>query len=338
MRIGVIGTGQIAHENVSALIATGRTQIVALCNRTREKAERFANEYSLQVPVYTDYHEMLKETEMDAVLINTPHGQHAEQFIACCEQGLHIMVEKPLSTCSEDAQRMAEAAKKAGIRACVCHTQRYLAPMMTLRRLLQSEKGRKLGRLRHVSDTINLNYFHDQRPAWFFDAKQSGGGLLMTHGAHQVDRLHLVIGRSTDKVFAHIERSDAYPELDSGYQMMGYCGNVTYLAQCAGYHVPQVSAMDLVFENGAVHFSWKENGVDHIGVSVGNEKQDYTVEPCDFRMEDTYLRQFSAMLDALEGRASDAPTLDEASNVIRTLEAMLLSDREQRPVKVEGNR
>ena len=335
MRIGVIGTGQIAHDNVRALLKTGRAEIAALCNRTREKAEAFADEYSLQVPVYTDYREMLACERLDAALINTPHEQHCRQFLDCCEAGLSIMVEKPLATSSADGLRMLRAAREAGVRAAVCHTQRYLAPMMALRAFLSGEEGRALGRLRHASDTINLNYFHDQRPAWFFDPAQAGGGLLMTHGAHQIDRMHFLIGQPTDTLYAHLEPMTAYSGLDGGSQLMGRCGEVTYLAQCAGYYLPQESALELTFERGSIRFSWKDNGVDRVGVWLGDGGQAYASLPCPFDMEYTYVYQFDAMLDALEGKKSDAPTLEQATEVLLVLEAIRQSSDSGMAARVE---
>lgn len=138
----------------------------------------------------------------------------------------------------------------------------------------------------------------------------------MTHGAHQIDRMHFLIGQPTDTLYAHLEPMTAYSGLDGGYQLMGRCGEVTYLAQCAGYYLPQESALELTFERGSIRFSWKDNGVDRVGVWLGDGGQAYASLPCPFDMEYTYVYQFDAMLDALEGKKSDAPTLEQATEVL----------------------
>lgn len=322
MRVGVMGTGQIAHENVTALQRTGRVQIVALCNRTLAKGEAFARIHGLQVPVYENYMDLLSREKMDAVLINTPHGHHCEAFLACCEAGVNIMVEKPLATTQADGERMAIAAKQANIDALVCHTQRYLAPMLALRDFLECEEARSLGALRHIRDTVDLHYFHQNRPAWFFDPLQAGGGLLLNHGVHQIDRLHVLMGRNTERVYARLEPAEGYPALDGGYQVMGRAGEATYTMQCGGYYLPQESVVQLTFERGSIRMSWKENGLDRAGLWLGTGKEPYKPIPCHYSLQDMYVYQFEAMLDALEGKPSDAPTLAEACAVMRTVEAV----------------
>ena len=114
MKIGVIGTGHIAHTNVVALIGSGRVEISALCNRSAEKGLEFAKEFGLQKSVYTDYREMIQKEDLDAVLISTPHALHCQQFCDCTASGLAIMIEKPLCTTAEDCLEVIDAEVKSG--------------------------------------------------------------------------------------------------------------------------------------------------------------------------------------------------------------------------------
>lgn len=318
-RLGIIGTGLIAHTNVRAIQALERVEIVALCNRTEQKARDFAAEFSLEVPVYTDYRAMIENERLDMVLINTPHAQHAQQFIDCARRGLDILIEKPLGTTAEECSQMCEARKSAGVRAAVCHTQRYLPPMLLARKIC-AERREELGALKHISDVINLHYFHDQRPKWFFDPAQAGGGMLLTHGAHQLDRVHLLCGHASERVFAHFESLPQYPGLDSGYQIMGHAGETSYCVTCAGYPSPHTSDVQLDFERGSLHIAQFANGVEDAGVWLGDQNG-YRLLQNPFADADAYQEQFSALLDALEGKPSDAPTLEEATAVLRALDA-----------------
>lgn len=320
IRIGIVGTGLIAHHNIPALLKTGRAEIVALCNRTREKAEGLAVRYGLEVPVFTDYREMIRQIPMHAVLLNTPHGQHCEQFIACAEQGLSVLVEKPLATSVEDGRRMVAARDGNGVRGAVCHTQRYLAPMMTLRDFLRGEGGEAMGPIRHIVDTLNLQYFRPERPAWFFDADSAGGGLLMTHGAHQIDRVHYLLGSATDTVHAHMEYGETYPGIDTGYQILGIAGDKSYVVSCGGYPGVHTSTLQLTCERGTIRVSLFDTGIEGEGVYVGDAERPFEMLPCWHDPDDAYTRQFDDMLDAIEGRPNGAPTLEEALAVLVVLE------------------
>lgn len=330
MNIGIVGTGLIAKLNVEALQKTGRVNIVALCNRTLEKGEAFAKEHGINAPVYATLEEMLSHHQLDAALINTPHAAHYEQFKLCAQKGVHVMMEKPLGVTGEECQSMVDLRDKHGIRAAVCHTQRYLPLLQAARKLIQDKQG-ELGKLRHITDIINLHYFHDQRPAWFFDPKQAGGGLLLTHGAHQVDRVHVLAGSGTHRVFAWMENLAQYPGLDSGYQMMGVGENYTYTVVCAGYPSPHTSSVQMDFEKGSVKISLFANGMEEYGVYMGNQ-EGYKKVADPLYEADAYVSQFNDMLDLLEGKPSGAPTLEEATHVVQVLDAMKQSQEKLQAV------
>lgn len=324
MNIAVVGTGLIAHTNVEALQRTGRARIVALCNRTLSKAEDFANRYGFTVPCFSDMEDMLGAVPgIDAVLINTPHAQHHMQFEACAKRGLHVMMEKPLGIDAKECDEMIALREKYGIRACVCHTQRFL-PLMQL--ALKTIKENDLGALRHVTDIINLHYFHDKRPAWFLEPDKAGGGLILTHGAHQIDRIHVLAGRSTDGVFARFESLPSHPGLDSGYQIMGTMGDVSYTVGCAGYPSPHTSSVQMDYEKGSVKITLFSNGIEEEGVYMGDQTGFKRVRD-PLEKGDAYRDQFEALLNHLEGKPSNAPTLEEAADVLRALDAARASGK-----------
>ncbi len=325
MKIGVVGTGIIAKTNVEALKETGRVTIQALCNRTLSKGQNFAREMGLDVPVYATLEEMLAKEKLDVALINTPHAAHYEQFKQCAEKGIHVLMEKPLGINEEECKSMIALRDAHAIRSVVCHTQRYLPLMQVTLKTIQ-EKGQELGKLKHITDIINLHYFHDRRPAWFFDPLQAGGGLLLTHGAHQVDRVHVLGGGCTRKVFARLESLSQYPGLDSGYQMMGEAEGYTYTIVCAGYPSPHTSSVQLDFEKGTLKISLFANGMEEAGVYMGDEGG-YTRVTHPLEEADAYLSQFNDMLDNVEGKPSTAPTLEQATEVLKVLDAMKESHR-----------
>lgn len=317
-RFGIVGTGQIARINVDALLRTGRAEVAALCNRTWEKARAFARDFHLDVPIDTDCAAMLRRGNLDAVLICTPHGQHMEQFIACAERGLHVLIEKPLATTAEECDRMITAAEKNQIRSAVCHTQRYLPEIRLARETIQARKA-MLGRLRHVTDRIDIHYFHEKRPRWFFDPAQAGGGLLLTHGAHQLDRLQVLTGLNAAPLCAGMEALPGYPGVDSGYQMIARAGDVTFLISCGGYRVPHTSDIRLDFENGSVAVSLFDDGMKGKGVWLGDETGFRKLDN-PYAADDPYLVQFESLLDAVEGKPGGAPTLREARAVVWALD------------------
>src|SRR5437868_1581044 len=97
LRVGIIGLGWYAAGGlVPSLRATGRAEVVAA---SRRSADRLAMaKRDLGIPAtYTDWREMLAKEALDAVVVSTPHDQHAEPTLAALERGLHVLLEKPLA-------------------------------------------------------------------------------------------------------------------------------------------------------------------------------------------------------------------------------------------------
>ena len=316
MRIGVVGAGKIAHTNVEALLKTNRAEIVAIYNRTLKNGQALAERYSLNVPVYSNLVDMLDNNQLDVALINTPHSLHIDDFTLCANRGIDIIIEKPLGINYEECQEMIRLRDENGIKATVCQTQRYL-PHMRLALKIIEENKEKLGRVKQISDLLNMHYFTDVRPKWFFDAKLAGGGMLLTHGAHQIDRVFFLGANNVNKVFARLEPSQ-YPGIDGGYQIIASGANTSFTVSCCGSPIPHTSNVQVDFEHGSIKIILFSNGVEEEGVYLGDEHGYNRVD--DMPQEDAYLCQFIAMLDYLEGKPSNAPTLEEAAEIVRMLD------------------
>src|SRR6516164_4198723 len=119
-RVGVIGTGWYAKCDVLRLIQVAPVEVVSLCDVDKrmlaEAAEIVASrQASKKEPrTYTDYREMLKEKDLDIVLIATPDHWHALPIHAAAQAGADIYVQKPIGVDVLECQAMVTAARKHG--------------------------------------------------------------------------------------------------------------------------------------------------------------------------------------------------------------------------------
>ncbi len=324
IRLGIIGTGFIAHPNYEALRDSGEVQTVALCNRTVQKAQDFAAQYGLDVPVFSDYREMVDQVKPDAVLINTPHDLHEEQFIYCAERGIHVLIEKPLAIQSDAGRRMADCAEKNGIKAAICHTQRYNSVFIAARKFIDSHD---LGKLISINDVMHLHYFWDGRPDWAMDPVRSGRGIVMNYGVHHLDRVSYMAGKRIQKIFAHIDQEKPGVAIDSGYHAMGIMEDgVSFAVLCAGYSGPFGNRMELIFEKGIVRCVLKSNGCDTFGLYFGDTQTgDFVPVDCPDENDGMYRRQFKEMVDLLQGRENSAIPLEYGIYTVQATEALMRS-------------
>src|SRR5258708_17665480 len=100
VRLGIIGMGNIGQHHHGYLSAgkVNGAELVAVSDAIASKLERFK-----PLKIFSDGEELIRSGLVDAVLIATPHFQHTMLGIASCNQGVHAMVEKPISAHKADA-------------------------------------------------------------------------------------------------------------------------------------------------------------------------------------------------------------------------------------------
>jgi predicted dehydrogenase len=160
-RVGLIGTGWYGKCDLFRLIQVAPVEVVSLCdvdrNMLAEAAEMVATrQASKKKPrTYHDYREMLKEKDLDIVLIGTPDHWHALPMIAACEAGADIYVQKPISVDVAEGKAMVAAARKHG-RVVQVGTQRRSTPHLIDAR----DKVIREGKLGKVGLIELCCYFH----------------------------------------------------------------------------------------------------------------------------------------------------------------------------------
>jgi predicted dehydrogenase len=190
VRVGILGAGNISDTHARAASAVAGTTIVAVCGGNTERAERLASAYG--ATAYADFESFLAHP-MDVVAIGSPSGLHAEQGIAACRRGLHVLVEKPIDISVERADALAAAAEAAGVRLGVFF-QDHVQPDLV--RLHDAIRAGRLGRPLVASARVKWyrppEYYGQSRwrGTWALD----GGGALMNQGIHTADLLLWLLG------------------------------------------------------------------------------------------------------------------------------------------------
>jgi predicted dehydrogenase len=161
LRVGVIGTGWYGKCDLFRLIQVAPVEVVSLCDVDRRMLEEAAEmtaqrQASKRKPrTYHDYRDMLKERDLDIVIVGTPDHWHALPMIAAVEAGADVYVQKPVSVDVREGQAMLAAARKHG-RTVQVGTQRRSTPHLIEARDTIVKTG-KLGKVAHVETYC---YYH----------------------------------------------------------------------------------------------------------------------------------------------------------------------------------
>ena len=150
LRIAMLATGRIAETALApALKRAAGAMLWSVQSRDAGRARDFAERHGAASPepAHTDLHALLADPELDAVLIASVDGLHAEQCIAAAGAGKHILCEKPMATSARDAERMAAACRDAGVKLGLAYHMRWHRGH---RDLAQAAHAGRLGTLRHM--------------------------------------------------------------------------------------------------------------------------------------------------------------------------------------------
>lgn len=152
LRVGVIGTGYWGPNLVRNLADMRDAVLHAVCDRIPDRLVGIARRYP-SAKLFTDHHEMLSDSTLDAVVIATPISTHYALANAALIAGKHVFVEKPLTDSSETARKLTELARKSRRILMVDHVFLYSAPVRKIKELVTSGK---LGDI-YYFDSVRVN-------------------------------------------------------------------------------------------------------------------------------------------------------------------------------------
>jgi predicted dehydrogenase len=189
--IGILGGGTISQTHARAAREIDGVDIVAVCGQNVEKIRRLAEQFGGRA--YEDLQSFLDHKPMDAMLIGSPSGLHAEQGIESARHGLHVLIEKPVAITTEQADALIASCQSAGVKLGVFFQDRVAPDILKLKEMID---GGRLGKPFLVSAQVKWyrppGYYNDSRwrGTWALD----GGGALMNQGVHTIDLLLWLMG------------------------------------------------------------------------------------------------------------------------------------------------
>lgn len=136
MRIGVVGVGYMGRNHARIYSELDNVDLVGVCDSIREIGETIASQFKTKS--YSDYHELIDK--VDGVSIATPVESHypiARDFL---ENGVHVLVEKTLTACEEEALKLIEEAKKSKLVLQVGHVERYNPAVVKLNEIVSTPR------------------------------------------------------------------------------------------------------------------------------------------------------------------------------------------------------
>lgn len=156
VKVGVVGYGYWGPNLVRNLFEVSETQVVAVSDMREDRLQQVKSRYP-SVEVTTDFRQLLNNPEIDAIAIATPVSTHYDLALQALQSGKHVMVEKPMTSSSEQALHLIEEAARRKLTLLVDHTFVYTGAVRKIKEIADSGK---LGDILYYDSTrINLGLF-----------------------------------------------------------------------------------------------------------------------------------------------------------------------------------
>ncbi len=345
MKTALVGCGKVGGLHGQALASLPQSELVAVVDSSRERAEAFAAKYGGKP--YASVSDAVERERAQAVFLCTPHPLHADAAIEAMDHGAHVLVEKPLAASLDDCDRMLAAAERNKMQLGVVSQRRLYPPV---RRMKDAIDAGKIGS--PVLGTVAMYSWRDEAyyrsDPWRGKWETEGGGVLINQSPHHLDILQWLMGPVTEISGVAVNVSHPYIEVeDTAIATLRFVNGgvgsvVVSLSQKPGLW----TKIHIHGANGASIGAETDSGATFVagmsGQSVPPFNDIWTV-PGEAAEVDHYsvgdlavhfhTLEIAGFLDALiEGRPVPVPGV-EGRKVVQIIDAIYRSSRERRVVE-----
>lgn len=252
VRLGIIGLGNMGSGHAEKIVSgkISRCELTAVCDPAPEKFTRFPNAKG-----FTHSEELIRSGAVDAVLIATPHYDHTTIGIDALQQGLHVLVEKPISVHKADCERLIAAYKNPKQVFAAMFNQRTDPYYLKARDLIRSGE---LGQIRRINWIIT-NWFRTETyyklGNWRATWAGEGGGVLLNQCPHNLDLFQWFFGMPKRvRGFCGIGRYHDIEVEDDVTAYFEYADGTTAVFITSTGEAPGTNRLEVVAENGKLVF------------------------------------------------------------------------------------
>jgi predicted dehydrogenase len=324
LKAAIYGLGRWGNRLVESVQGSGKIQFVKALSRDPASQKEFSQKTGIKV--VSSYGRVLKDPEINAVVLTTPHSLHVKQIVQAAKAGKHVFVEKPITLRKKDAEKAIEAARAAGITLGIGLNRRYQPSFVEM---MNRIRAGAIGDVLHVEAAHSGATGYGLTPdSWRSTRAEAPGGGMTARGIHTLDAMIQVAGLvSSVYAFSDNRKLPAGVDMDDTTSML-----LKFANGATGY----LSTLFTTAELYRVHVfgskGWLElrgdTDLTFRGLQGGPEK-------ITLLALDKERAELEAFADAVEAKKPFLVPPEEAINGIAVLEAIEVSAKKGKPVQIK---
>lgn len=207
LNFAIIGCGRITSKIVDGVIKNSdKAKLVAISDILEDKMDFIEKKYLSSQNIYEniikekDYKNIIDKIKLDVAIIATESGYHEEIGLFFLENGINVIIEKPIAMSISGAQRLVDKAKEKNLKLAACHQNRFNYPIQSLKKaILENKLGDIYTGTARVLWYRDDNYYNQAswRGTWELD-----GGTFMNQCIHNIDLLNWMMNSEIDTVYS----------------------------------------------------------------------------------------------------------------------------------------
>lgn len=335
LKVGVVG---LSHDHAHGLMnqyKKGEVIILGIVETDQQLINRYKQRYQLSDSLfYKTTASMLTRIKPDAVLAYNPIADHLAVVEACAPKGISVMVEKPLATTQEQAERIAALAKQHKIHVLTNYETTWYPSNQQLKVMVNEQ---------HSIGNIRKMVVHDghQGPKeigcsteflnWLTDPEKNGGGALVDFGCYGANLMTWMMQGKAPLAVTAVTRQikpSIYPKVDDDATILLEYVDATGIIEASWNWPFGIKDFEVFGTTGYLH---AQNS------STLRERKKDTYEIIEVK-KPVYTNNLTYLADVLQGKIEEGNDLSSLSNnliVVKILEAARLSARQGQRIVIK---
>lgn len=324
----VVGAGSVGRRHAKNFGQLGAR--VSCFDPREDRRAQVRDEFPALVTAYDRFDTAIAQPhEFDGVVIASPPHVHIEQTLACVQQNLPVLLEKPLAPTLQESTVLESVIQQTQVPVLLGYTYRWWPPLNELRKQLP-----RVGQLRHARFVMSA-HLADWHPweryqDFFMASREMGGGALLDE-SHFIDLMIWLFGipRAIMGRVEHLSTLEITTD-DNVDLLCTYDNNFRVTIHLDLYGRPHEKMITVVGEEGTLHCLFDPNVVRYSKASVGEwEETGFNSE-----RNDMFLSEAQAFLNVLAGETPSC-TVADGVRVLQCVEAARRSTVEGRVISID---
>ncbi len=209
LKVAIYGMGNWGSRLIESV--QGKSdKIKFVCGITRDPAAHRASADKYGIALTNSYADALRDPQIDAVLIATPHSLHCQHIVEAARAGKHVFAEKPITLTAATAQQAVDATKAAGVTLGLGFNRRYAPAFVEMRRRILAGE---IGDVLHIEGQHSGPSGYKLKQNWRATRAESPAGSMSPRGIHTLDAM-INLGGLVSEVYAHSARRTLQAPID----------------------------------------------------------------------------------------------------------------------------